>query len=127
MHIAAFERLGGAVPKEAIDVIDQYIGGLSPAARALITKRHLGSATGLDDRACETFLERCVEKGIMDLRRAVRCPECSLLLEVETSPTLGPSDEPVFYCSGCNEVYSANDILEAKSFGEKLYALKKSN
>lgn len=125
MHIAKFEQLKGEFPEEALDLIDRYIGGLSLAARSLVTKSRLMSVTGLNNKVCEKFLDRCEELNIMDVQFAVRCPVCSILLEVKISPTLDPGDEPIFYCSGCNEFYSANDILEAKSFGEKLYALKK--
>ena len=80
------------------NVVEDYINSLSYSS--VVTVSNASQQLRMDTAQTETVLNALVAQGILACTLSIRCPECSLLIEIIKDI---PVAEITVYCYGCED------------------------
>lgn len=84
-----------------IEKLDRYFASLIGGARNNITVSKVAKAIQVTPDIASKILTEYVDKGILSISYAVRCPECNML--IQRFDFLSEMPEGVGECYGCNK------------------------
>lgn len=102
-----------------IEKLDRYFASLIGGARNNITVSKVAKAIQVTPDIASKILTEYVDKGILSISYAVRCPECNML--IQRFDFLSEMPEGVDECYGCDK-----EIEVVFKDVEILYSLLKS-
>lgn len=111
-----YKEKGYGMGESHMERIDRYFASLIGGARNNITVSKVANAIQVTPDIASKILTEYVDKGILSISYAVRCPECNML--IQRFDFLSEMPEGVGECYGCNK-----EIEVASKDVEILYSL----